>query len=427
MSATALLPEPLGFIGTCDLSGHFRGKGFPMADLAGRMRSGFGLAPTNIMMSAFGPIHGTPFGTTGELVLKPVAECGALVPMGIAGTDVTLFPADLVTQEGTPWVCCPRGFLTRGLAALEAAAGLRAYATFEQEFVHTGIAERPGMPYRFDAFVEAGGFGGTLVAALRRAGLTPDSFLAENGPSQFEVTIAPKIGARAADEAVIARELTRAVAAAQGHRAIHAPMLSPDGATSGTHIHISLLDADGLAVMHDPARRLGLSHVGEAFVAGIVAHLPALVALTAPSVVSYYRLRPGKWAPTQADVGVFDRGRAIRLCASKADDPEAERRRYNMEFRVCDATASPYLALGALIHAGADGIARGLSLDPAAPSPALPASLGEALDLLEASDAVRRFLGAELVGAYAMLKRSEIAALDGLTDQEICDRYAAAY
>ena len=57
----------------------------------------------------------------------------------------------------------------------------------------------------------------------------------------------------------------------------------------------------------------------------------------------------------------------------------------------------------------------------------MPASLGEALDLLEASDAVRRFLGAELVGAYAMLKRSEIAALDGLTDQEICDRYAAAY
>ena len=92
----------------------------------------------------------------------------------------------------------------------------------------------------------------------------------------------------------MARELARAVAAGLGHRAILAPMLHPDGVGNGTHIHWSLLDAAGQPVTHDAARPHGVSDLAEHVCAGMLHHMPALCAVTAPSAASYYRLRPGR-------------------------------------------------------------------------------------------------------------------------------------
>jgi glutamine synthetase len=83
-----------------------------------------------------------------------------------------------------------------------------------------------------------------------------------------------------------------------GHRVIFSPVVELGEVGNGTHIHLSLTDRRGTPVMYDPSRPYSLSAVAETFVAGILRHLPALAALTAPSVVSYYRLRPNRWAPT---------------------------------------------------------------------------------------------------------------------------------
>jgi len=90
-------------------------------------------------------------------------------------------------------------------------------------------------PYEFDAYRRQGFFGEALMAALRQAGMVPDSFLAEFGPQQFEVTVAPALGMRAADEAVITRELTQAVAFRFGHRASFTPLPTPSG-TRGAEV-----------------------------------------------------------------------------------------------------------------------------------------------------------------------------------------------
>ena len=58
-----MIREPLVFVGTCDLAGLVRGKGFPAQELPARLRRGVGLTHSNIMMSPFGPIYDTPFGT----------------------------------------------------------------------------------------------------------------------------------------------------------------------------------------------------------------------------------------------------------------------------------------------------------------------------------------------------------------------------
>ena len=121
------------------------------------------------------------------------------------------------------------------------------------------------------------------------------------------------------------------------------------------------------------------------FVAGVQHHLPAICAVTAPSVISYIRLTPNRWAPTRANLAQQDREAAIRICpifARAGVDPADQ---FNFEFRVCDAAASPYLALGAR------DLGRRRRHPPASvPLPAdgggaLPHSLGEALDRLAAT------------------------------------------
>jgi glutamine synthetase len=417
--------ESLVFVGSSDLAGLVRGKSFPVGESAGRMARGITVTPSHLMMSPFGTILETPFGTAGEVLLVP--EMSAMVEIPVPDApSIQLALGDFRTLAGEPWEYCPRDLLRRGLDALRAETGLQLLATFEQEMVYTGVEDRPGAPYALDTLRRQGPFGGMLLAAMRAAGIDPDSFLAEYGPRQFEVTAGPAVGIRAADEAVMVRELARAVAAVLGQRAIMAPMPHPEGVGNGSHIHWSLLDAAWEPMTHDAGRTFGLSEVAEHFTAGLLYHLPDLVAVTAPCPASYYRLRPGRWAPTVTDLGFEDRGSAIRICPVTATGSLSIARQFNVEFRVADATASPYLALGALVHAGLDGIRNKRTLADATPAP-LPASLPEALDRLEGCAAAAGWFGEPFLELYLRFKRAELKALAGLDEAAICARYAEIY
>ncbi|MGA2189437.1 MAG: glutamine synthetase family protein [Steroidobacteraceae bacterium] len=417
--------EQIVFVGTSDFSGHFRGKSFPAADLPARLERGVGLAPTNLFLSAFGPIHMTPFGTVGEVFLIPDPATRVSVPFDGSAAEYFLM-GDIVTLEGAPWEYCPRHVLRRALDRLKAETGLKLLAAFEQEFIYSGVAAHPAQPYELDAYRRQGLFGETLLAVLRQAGVVPDSFLAEFGPQQFEVTVAPAVGLRAADDAVITRELTQAVAFRLGHRVSFSPLPEPNAASNGTHIHFSFLDEDDQPVLYDEERPWNLSAGGGHFVAGILHHLPALCALTAPSMPSYYRLRPNRWAPVQSDAGVLDRGAALRICPAPSADAGQRARQFNVEFRVADATASPYLALAMLVQAGLDGMRRRLTIDAHERRP-LPESLDSALRLLQASDAAADWLGADVLAAYVRFKQAEIKSLGNFDESEICRRYAEVY
>src|SRR5579863_399362 len=264
--------EQIAFVGTCDLSGHVRGKSFPAADLAARLQRGVGLAPTNIFMSAFGPIQVTTFGTVGEVLLVPDASTRVQVPFSGSTTE-HFYLADIRTLEGEPWHFCPRQILRRAIERLRDETGLTLLATFEQELLYDGVRAHPWQPYELDAYRRQGSFGEALLAAMRQAGVVPDSFLSEYGPCQFEVTAAPAIGLRAADDAVITREIAQAVAWRFGQRVSFTPIPQPDGTSNGTHIHWSFLDPQQQPVLyaeHDPWQ---LTTPGRQFVAGIQHHL----------------------------------------------------------------------------------------------------------------------------------------------------------
>ena len=121
--------------------------------------------------------------------------------------------------------------------------------------------------------------------------------------------------------------------------------------------------------------------------------------------------------------------RRLRICPVFATaEPDETARQFNVEFRVCDAAASPYLALGAVIFAGVDGIRRALPLPATGTTPPnLPASLDQALDLLAASEAAARWFGPTHIDAYLRFKRVEAEKVASLSPAELCAHYAEIY
>jgi len=308
-------------------------------------------------------------------------------------------------------------------------AGLRLIAAFEQEFLYTGISDRPGDAYALAAFRRQGTFGEAFIAALRAAGVVPDTFLAEYGPRQFEVTVMPQPALTAADHAVITREMARATAHRLGNRVVFSPKPDPELVGNGVHIHMSLVDMAGRPATRLPGEPMDLSKPAQHFFAGVLHHMPAICAVTAPSPVSYLRLVPNAWAPTVIDLVRQDRGASLRICPIFAAATSDEvTRQFHVEFRTTDSSASPYLALGAIIFAGADGIRRALPLPaPGGTPPSLPRSLPEALDRLAASETVAGWFGTTHFDAYLRFKRVEAEKVAEFSPAELCPRYAEVY
>src|SRR5262249_21349380 len=182
----------------------------------------------------------------------------------------------------------------------------------------------PGDAYALAAFRRQDSFGEVFTAALRAAGVVPDTFLAEYGPRQFEITVMPQPALTAADHAVITREMARATAHRLGHRAIFSPKPDPELVGNGVHIHMSLADAPGAPATYAPGDPMALGSPAQLFFAGLLHHMPAICAIPAPSPVSYLRLVPNAWAPTMIDLLRQDRGATLRICPTFAAATPAE-------------------------------------------------------------------------------------------------------
>ena len=115
-----MLREGLIFVGTCDIAGHVRGKGFPASELHARRKTGIGWTHSNLMQTAFGPILDTPFGTGGDLMVVPDASAEVRVDFSDGSAIEHFFLGDIRNTDGSPWECCSREFLRRAISMLRA-------------------------------------------------------------------------------------------------------------------------------------------------------------------------------------------------------------------------------------------------------------------------------------------------------------------
>lgn len=458
---------PLIFAATSDLAGKVRGKAFPEEDREKRLKRGVGWTPTNVQITCFDTISESPFGALGDLLLIPDPDAevratfelcdalgvGATSEMhaafaghadlaGRAALTEHFILGDIVTLEGEPWELCTRSILKSALDRLHRVAGVRLLAAFEHELQLTKEPLEINQAYGREGFELQRRFCETLMAQLSNAGLSPDSIMKEYGPNQYEVVVGPDVGVRAADAAVILRELARSTARHQGDRATFTPIRDVKSVGNGVHIHMSFLDDDGRPATYDEAGPSGMSDVTSAFAAGVLKYLDAILAITAPSVISYERLTPHRWSAAYNNLGFRDREAALRICPVTAKDPESIARQFNIEYRAADAAASPHLALAAIVHAGAQGIEEGLS----APAPTeedisllsekaltarglrrLPETLEAALERFSANETVSGWFPEPFASVYEAHKRGEIAHVADMDTAARCRAYEEAY
>jgi glutamine synthetase len=247
---------------------------------------------------------------------------------------------------------------------------------------------------------------------------------------QLEVSVAPADPVGAADTTVLVRQTIRAMAATHGMRASFSPVVIAGHVGNGGHVHFSLW-RDGVNLFAGGRGPHGMTETGEAFVAGVLAELPALVAVGCPSVPSYLRLIPSHWAGAFACWGRENREAAIRFVTGMVGSRDTAA---NTEVKCFDQSANPYLVTGALIAAGLAGVERDLRLpeevtvDPGDFSDEelarrgiqrLPQSLEEALSHFEKSDVQRDAMGPMLFGPFAAVRRAEAEAFAGQEPEDI--------
>ncbi|MBK1686368.1 type III glutamate--ammonia ligase [Rubrivivax gelatinosus] len=410
-----------------DVHGVAKGKLVPLAHLDEVLATGAGFAGPSIWGTAL-----PRCGPRSEYYARGDAATALPLPWwpGVARLVGDGFVA------GEPFDGCPRQVLRRARERL-AAHGLTMQTGIEPEFfllkrddagrwLPADDADRLDKPsYDLKSLPRHHGFLHALSCALADAGLDVLQIDHEDAHGQYEVNFAHDEALASCDHLMLFKLAAHALAEERGLVFSMMPKPFADQPGSGLHFHVSLWRGAELAAEMLPA-----------FIAGVLAHAPALAALAAPTVNSYKRLTVGEslsgttWAPACIAHGPNNRTALVRTLSGR------------FEWRLPDASANPYLATAALIAAGLDGLERGLVPPPAVDDDLfaldlatmrargiglLPQSLAEALDALAADPVVLGALGPTLGPEFLRLKRAEWTEYARHVSGWELERYAAVF
>jgi len=324
--------------------------------------------------------------------------------------------------NGAAMAQCPRRLL-RTQQQRAAALGFQLRSGVEAEFFlleasGDGIADPADTQIKpcYDqmALMRRYGLIGPLLEGMEQLGWGPYQADHEDANGQFEVNWTYADALVTADRHAFFKVMVKSLAEQQGLRASFMPKPFSSLTGNGCHTHLSLWDREGHNAFHDPSGELGLSAVAYQFLAGLIAHAPALACLTNPTVNSYRRLAAppttsgATWSPGGISYSGNNRTHMVRI-------PDDQR----LELRLPDGAVHPYLLQAAVLAAGLDGLERQLSpgprcdndnyAEPLATGDAarLPRDLGEALNAFAADSVLRAALGEEFCRAYELLRRRQ--------------------
>lgn len=401
---------------------------------------GIGLSPVFTVFQVDDQITSSPHigGPTGDTRLLPdPAQTTRLA----ASPGWALAPVDQLDQEDEPYPGCPRTFARRMLDRL-ASFGLELRGSYEVEFFlgtrgPFGSEEEDPPPahggpaYGLIALGDIEPFATELIRAMEAQGTGVMQLHPEYSRGQVELSVPHGSGIAIADTSLVVRHTIRAVARNHGLAASFAPVVFAGLVGNGLHLHLSLWNKNGKNLFHGGPGPEGMTREAEAFTAGVLASMPALTGITAPSVVSYERLQPHRWSGPWACWGRENREAALRFVTGMVGS-RAEAA--NLEVKAMDAAANPYLALGGILATGIDGLERELELpEPILDDPAdiparkrrsmgvrrLPDTLGAAIKELERSALLREAMGDVLFDSFLATRRAERDAFEGKEPDEI--------
>lgn len=414
-----------------DINGIARGKALPRDTAAKVFKGGVRMPRSSFAFDVWGQdvIGAGLVAETGDNDGLCLPVEGRVHVMPWDGSKKSAAAHVLMTMQeadGRPFFADPRAVLANVLARF-AKKGLTPVVALELEFYLLDAAPddwgRPQPPknprsgrrahqaqtYGLD---EASDFSAVLDdinAACLAQNIPADGTLSENGPAQYEINLRHKDDAlAAADDAIMLKRTIKGVAARHGMMASF--MAKPYAARSGSgmHVHVSVLDREGRNIFagEGKAAKTGSKRLGHA-VAGLLAAMPASMAVLAPHANSYRRFRAGSHAPTTLTWGFDNRSAALRIPAGA---PDATR----IEHRVAGADANPYLLLAVILAGIYDGL-EAAKAPPAAltgnayasKAQHLPRRWDEALDIFAQSAFIDRALGKGFKKVFLACKEQE--------------------
>lgn len=419
-------------------SGLILAKVVPASEAAKFADPGLGASPTwhGFVIDRAGIAFTDAISVIGDERLRIDRHALRIIEDGLAWA-----PASFYDQDGTPVAACTRGTLARIESRLEQ-AGLRALVGHEIEFLLVGpTGERlPGQlwaQYGMAGVLEHEGFVRDVMAAAAAAGLPVEQFHPEYGVNQFEMSLAPASPVAAADQVVLARVLLGRVARSHGLRVSLSPVPFAGSVGSGAHQHFSLLHND-TPIFSGGRGPHGLTGDGAAAIGGVLSGLAEAQLVLAGSIVSGLRMRPGNWAGAYACWGTENREAAVRFLPATHGNPHGA----NVEVKVVDPSADPYLASAAILGLALDGIERQSVLPPeiivdpdtlsaqdraAAGVVQLPHHQSEAIAALDGSHRLRGILGDQVVDALVAVRGYEHRAYGDLAADELADKFRMAW
>ena len=400
-----------------DLHGVARGKEVPIAEFDDVIERGLcfcaAVMGTDLRQT---PVVGGEAGYP-DLIARPDMSTMTTLPWepGVATCLANLEPAG-----GAP-IPDPRGAVRRAVEDLRAidldpvvAPELEFFLLERDPAATHGIRrhlDQPSMVYTVGPQADPDGVVRRIAQGLEQLGLEVLAFNHEFMKGQYEINLRHTDALGAADRAFRLKASVKDIAAHRGLVATFMGRPFNDQGGSGLHLHVSL-NRDGRNAFHAPGEEHGVGAELRAFTAGVLAHAAGLMALLCPTVNAYRRIQPDSLAPTHANWGWDNRTTFVRI-------PPERGGATRIEIRAADGAANPYLAIAAVLAAGAHGVREGLTPPPPVDGdayradreligPALPASLDAALEALEGDTVLRRALGPQLVETFIAVKRSEV-------------------
>ena len=405
-----------------DYNGRACAKTVPKSKFDSVVQSGVVFARANLdfALNDHNPADGIWQAQTGDFLAVPDPNSYYKLPYRDSTAMILSF---MMTEDYEPFEGCPRTAL-KTVVERYAEQVIDLTVAFEAEFsMFTKDATGEYAPTNHDGMFTVAGLNRygdlmhSIVASLEQMGINVEQLGKEYGPSQYEFTVKYGTPMQAADQFLISKEVTRALALQHGVIASYMPKPFAELPGNGLHIHAALWNADsGDNLMSGGSTENPLSDMGEHFVGGLLNHAAGLAGVGAPTVNSYKRLQPGVWAPAHVAWGVGNRGVLVRI-------PDTNER-CRVEYRAGDSTCNPYIYLTALLAAGLDGIHK--QSDPGKPfndldvghfSDAdmaehqvryLPRTLPDALDAFEQDNVLQEALAPVIAMEFLKVKRFEL-------------------
>ncbi len=377
-----------------------------------------------------------------DMVLRPDPDTYSVLPWRQQGGRTARIICDVCKTDGSPFEGDPRHVLKRALKQA-ADMGFSFNVGPECEFFLFQV-DSNGVPTTI-THDEAGYFDlapidmgeearRDICLALEEMGFEIEASHHECANGQHEIDFKYTDALRAADNIITFKAVVKTIAKRHGLYATFLPKPIYGIAGSGMHVNQSLF-RDGQNAFYDAKDPLGLSPIACNYIAGLLAHIRGITAITNPLVNSYKRLVPGFEAPVYVAWAAKNRSPLIRIPAARGEG-------MRIELRNPDPSCNPYLALACMLTAGLDGIKHDMA-PPASVErniyamtakertalgiKALPESLKEALDAMMADGLVVSALGDHVVTKFLHAKEKEWESYTTRVHQWELDQYLKVY